>query len=397
MRRSASIASSYSHEDSEMETEESHKRASTSNLDESRTKRLKGSPVKAGTAPRSNMSEKDQRKAARMIRNRRAYLRCHIFCPCAMLTMRYDAEAAQASRDRKKEHTQLLEQRISELEAQLDGDSSVVRAPSVDSTGSASAPLITALEEENQALRTSLALEQSETTRLRTRLENLETKFGRLESLLAVSSLPPLPTAPPILSPSLSLSALPLDDLPEETAFPSLFEPIFSFSPHDALQLSQGGSPASITLDEMELGMHDIDRTEEKEMNTLATPICSALVAREGLTLQRKQIKSTISSILSLPTPTPTLHQILSSIPLPTFSSSTPSSRISPPIIRSLARRRRVLPSNSTNSFSRTPGPNGRTSSPIPTSASSRSRRTSRLGCSTSSRSSKRFQLVIRR
>ena len=67
MRRSVSVLSSYSHSDSEMETEEnSQKRASTSNLgDESRSKRVKASPTK------SNLSEKDARKAARMIRNRR--------------------------------------------------------------------------------------------------------------------------------------------------------------------------------------------------------------------------------------------------------------------------------------------------------------------------------------
>lgn len=69
MRRSASVLSSYSLEDSEMETEENpNKRASTSNLDSearSSSKRVKGTPTK------SNLSEKDQRKAARMIRNRR--------------------------------------------------------------------------------------------------------------------------------------------------------------------------------------------------------------------------------------------------------------------------------------------------------------------------------------
>ena len=299
-----------------------------------------------------------------------------------------------------------MEQRISELEAQLDGDSNALRAPSVDSIGSASAPLITALEEENQALRNSLSLEKSETTRLRTRLENLESKFGRLESLFSASSLPPLPIAPPVLSPSLSLSALPLDDLPEESTFPSLFEPIFSFSPHDALQLSQGGSPASIILDEMELGRSEIrgkgEGEEEKELNTLATPICSALVAREGLTLQRKQIKSTISSILSRPIPIPTrptLHQILSSIPLPTFSNSiNPSSLPSPSSTPTTTiRSRRVNPSNSTNSPSRTRGPTGRTGLPTSKLGSSRRRRTMDSGCSTFSRINKRFQLVIRR
>ncbi|GAA5922286.1 uncharacterized protein JCM15063_003246 [Sporobolomyces koalae] len=126
-------------------------------------------------APRSTASEKAAKKSARMERNR---------------------IAAQASRDRKKNHTDFLENRIAELEAQL--ERSETTATPVSSCLSlhdyAAVPtqpplggheLETArLREENESLRTQLALEKLESRGLQLRLASLEGKFGRLEKLL---------------------------------------------------------------------------------------------------------------------------------------------------------------------------------------------------------------------
>lgn len=305
MRRSSSVLSSYS-VDSESEIEEgpSTIRGSTSNLDSPRVKRVKGS----GTRTKSSVSDKESRKAARMVRNR---------------------HAAQASRDRKKEHTQLLEQRIAELEAQIQDHTEIDSPKAQSTTESESQPLIIALEEENDTLRSALELEKSQTAKLRKRLENLEIKFTKLEHILEPTSLlgialPPLPTT---LSPSLSLSALPLDELPVETATMNAFEPVFSFSPQDTLNLSRGSSPVSERME-----------TEEDVENTID---CSRLVAREDDTpLPRKQSICQPSSIhtpislskpLSPPLSSPlssnsttrrrSLHEILSQISVPKTNS----------------------------------------------------------------------------
>ncbi|KAI5480642.1 bZIP transcription factor [Pseudohyphozyma bogoriensis] len=143
-----------------------------------------------------SLAEKEQRKEARMIRNR---------------------NAAQASRDRKKEHTQHLEARVAELEAQLEfaqaGGAALYAAatqhpavavapvpppaplavaPPTSRTERATASSRPAdmradlinLEDENDTLRTQLHLEQLETARLRGRLESLEDRFIRLEQLM---------------------------------------------------------------------------------------------------------------------------------------------------------------------------------------------------------------------
>ncbi|SCV73907.1 BQ2448_6337 [Microbotryum intermedium] len=147
--------------------------------------------------------------------------------------------AAQASRDRKKEHTVYLEQRVAQLEAQLavplpfvpppsHGGSSTPRsntsnlpstrssrshsisssttsvsdhpsshgaASSAASSTSAapSASKIAKLEQEKENLRARLHAEQMETSRLRERLESLEDKFKRFEHFLAA----PLSTSAP--------------------------------------------------------------------------------------------------------------------------------------------------------------------------------------------------------
>ncbi|KAM0790143.1 hypothetical protein ACM66B_005465 [Microbotryomycetes sp. NB124-2] len=163
------------------------------------------------TAPTVN--EKEARKQARMIRNR---------------------NAAQASRDRKKEHTAWLEARVAQLEAQLNlppsmspaaaaAPSPAAQSSSRHSSGHAAsyhrdvseapsltpaaepvvvsdpadALRITELEDENETLRTRLQAEQDETTRLRKRLEALEDKFVRLEHFMSapLSTSAPDPTA----------------------------------------------------------------------------------------------------------------------------------------------------------------------------------------------------------
>ncbi|GAA5964199.1 hypothetical protein JCM8115_002826 [Rhodotorula mucilaginosa] len=110
-------------------------------------------------APRSTAAEKQARKVARMERNR---------------------IAAQVSRDKKKQQQELLEARIAELEAATT-TSPVVLQPSP--------PVVTVvdpqLKEENEALKTQLALEKLHSQSLQIRLAALESKFSRLEQLLS--------------------------------------------------------------------------------------------------------------------------------------------------------------------------------------------------------------------
>ncbi|GAA5934754.1 hypothetical protein JCM10213_007852 [Rhodosporidiobolus nylandii] len=133
--------------------------------------------------------EKEQRRIARMIRNR---------------------NAAQASRDRKKEHTAFLERRCAELEAQLRavgsfpssaGSTASSRVTSaaaarkqreasvVSSAGSAASSSglqdrIADLEDENDALRSQLHAEQADKQHLIARLSAAEDKLSRLAHLL---------------------------------------------------------------------------------------------------------------------------------------------------------------------------------------------------------------------
>ncbi|BGP18229.1 hypothetical protein JCM10213_007858 [Rhodosporidiobolus nylandii] len=133
--------------------------------------------------------EKEQRRIARMIRNR---------------------NAAQASRDRKKEHTAFLERRCAELEAQLraagsfpssTGSTASSRVTSaaaarkqreasvVSSAGSAASSSglqdrIADLEDENDALRSQLHAEQADKQHLMARLSSVEDKLSRLAHLL---------------------------------------------------------------------------------------------------------------------------------------------------------------------------------------------------------------------
>ncbi|GAA6061749.1 hypothetical protein JCM10212_000729 [Sporobolomyces blumeae] len=179
-----------------------------------------GSPPQPPSKALSD-KDKDSRRQARMIRNR---------------------NAAQASRDRKKEHTAFLERRVAQLEAQLRGGGVHPLAASVSATPSSSiskpprsqrstsvassageshesSQRIVELEDENDALRTQLHLEQVETARLRSRLDLLEDKFARFSD----SYPPPSGTATPLpaFEPTFAFDTTDIKPLPqpEELAF----------------------------------------------------------------------------------------------------------------------------------------------------------------------------------
>ncbi|GAA5841341.1 hypothetical protein JCM3766R1_005036 [Sporobolomyces carnicolor] len=192
----------------------------------------------AGVPAPKALSEKDKdaRRQARMIRNR---------------------NAAQASRDRKKEHTLFLERRVAELEARLNGTqahplsiSSAYTASSsshsasppsklarsqrstsvISSVSSSDAVRIADLEEENEVLRTQLHLEQTESARLRARLEAVSsttsTPFPAFEPTFAFNTadIKPLPQPEELAyvearerqkrTPPVNIAQIPLPSLP---------------------------------------------------------------------------------------------------------------------------------------------------------------------------------------
>jgi hypothetical protein len=247
-------------------------------------------------------NDKEQRKQARMIRNRSEFDSNLSSCrrahprrtPRSSRTgPRFRADAAQASRDRKKEHTQYLETRVAQLEAQLGlaPTSSAPVAPSPSNSGSGprshrsnsisslasnnttSTPRVTELEEENEVLRTQLHSEQMETARLRGRLESLEDKFNRFEQFMAA----PLSTAAPD----------PLATLPSPTSFapasttPAPFEPTFAF---DTVKTEDHGDE-DLPL----LPIHHHASAVESGASSPTSSNSSRLVAREvEISLPRK-------------------------------------------------------------------------------------------------------------
>ncbi|GAA5941280.1 hypothetical protein JCM3775_001530 [Rhodotorula graminis] len=138
-------------------------------------------PAKKKRAPRSTAAEKQAKKVARMERNRLA---------------------AQVSRDKKRQEAELLAKRVAELEAQLVVDSPASSAspsfalpptpasftaalPAATTTTTTRDALVERLQDENESLKTQLALEQLQSQSLQIRLSSLEAKFGRLEQLLS--------------------------------------------------------------------------------------------------------------------------------------------------------------------------------------------------------------------
>lgn len=239
-----------------------------------------------------------------------------------------DLDAAQASRDRKKEHTQLLEIRVAELEAQLhssgSGSSSnasaststkrrrtqtQIRAPlspppsSSSSSSRGESPQVAHLEDENQSLRQQLCSAQEESTNLRNRLESLEAKFGMMEhymtSQVRRSGDVKLPS-PQDQDPPITFSLLPA------------FEPTFSFaqstSPSQQLQVSPLLNDVTLlplqTLIKQEQTSEPTKVTEElksEEGDQNLTQDNSRLVAREVvLSLQRKLSQLNFLFFLSL-------------------------------------------------------------------------------------------------
>ncbi|GAA6007274.1 hypothetical protein JCM11491_003070 [Sporobolomyces phaffii] len=230
------------------------------------------SPAPKKRAPRSTASEKAAKKSARMERNR---------------------IAAQASRDRKKNHTDYLEARIADLEAQLEQSNNFSSTPSSSSSSFALSlpplvpsppthrvdlvpildPEIAKLREENESLRTRLELEKLESKSLQLRLTSLEGKFGRLEGLLdklssstITESCPAAADVPAIFSPQpcipqpldSSLSSFP-DFAPTEFASDPLFDPSPPFSSLsfdapfvDNSDISQAWSDWSLTVPDLD-------------------------------------------------------------------------------------------------------------------------------------------------
>ncbi|GAA6053440.1 hypothetical protein JCM3770_005167 [Rhodotorula araucariae] len=156
-------------------------------------------PSKKKRAPRSTAAEKQAKKLARMERNRLA---------------------AQVSRDKKKQQAEFLEACIAELEAQVGASggspssSAASFTPGLTPTpasytvhlptpaGTARDALVERLQQENESLRTELALEKLQSQSLQIRLGALEAKFGRLEQLLApTGSMMTTATVAPTLSP----------------------------------------------------------------------------------------------------------------------------------------------------------------------------------------------------
>ncbi|BGP41895.1 hypothetical protein JCM10449v2_005889 [Rhodotorula kratochvilovae] len=185
----------------------------------------KGLGLAGSSAPPKALSdkEKEQRRVARMIRNR---------------------NAAQASRDRKKEHTAFLERRVYDLEQQLrQAGHKVVPTlanppPSVASSSSRAPPprsqralsvlsddaqgRIADLEDENDGLRSQLHLEQAEAAELRARLDEAEQQLARLAHLQALA-----PDAP--FSPFSGTT----------TPLPAGYEPTFAFDTPNLSPLPQ--------------------------------------------------------------------------------------------------------------------------------------------------------------
>ncbi|GAA6037375.1 hypothetical protein JCM8097_008537 [Rhodosporidiobolus ruineniae] len=182
-----------------------------------------GSPKQPSSAqPGKALTEKEKeaRRVARMIRNR---------------------NAAQASRDRKKEHTAFLERRVAELESQLRAQAvhplatssssaagsssssssrtarSTREASIVSSTESASSSSrIADLEDENDGLRSQLHLEQAEKADLRARLAAVEDKLASLSSLIHPSAALAGLSSPPLFATT-------------STPLPRYVEPTFAF------------------------------------------------------------------------------------------------------------------------------------------------------------------------
>ncbi|KAL7336384.1 hypothetical protein BJY59DRAFT_707191, partial [Rhodotorula toruloides] len=314
--------------------------------------------------------EKEARRVARMIRNR---------------------NAAQASRDRKKEHILWLERRVGELEqlvrqsgikvsaghSPFFAGGSVAASPAqnrlpaiprnqretsvVSESSSSGSGRVADLEEENDSLRSQLHLEQSEKQELRARLEEVE------EQLARVSQAPDATLAPSFSPFSNSLVPLPYT------------EPTFAFDTQNLSPLPQPQELAFVEARDRqrqlasrrmsatpESGSDGTGKTEGAEQTSDGS---SRLVAREDdISLQRKLPKSL--SPPPLPLPSRSLPRLL--LPTRLRSPRPPRRRLrGRRCSSSTSRRPRLRPnptSTSKTPSSRPSGPTGPRASSFPTS-----------------------------
>ncbi|GAA5969037.1 hypothetical protein JCM11641_007448, partial [Rhodosporidiobolus odoratus] len=214
-------------------------------------------------APRSTAAEKAAKKTARMERNR---------------------IAAQVSRDRKKNQAQYLETRVAELEAQLAISTSSVLVPSTapPADDSASAQL----KEENEALKTQLSLEKRQSQALQIRLSALESKFGRLEQLLSSAS-------PGVAS--LGTQATALVEIKQE-------------KPEESKE-----STSMMETDSSRLVAREVESSLQRKLSHPSS------ARRHSTFLPTSSLSTSPSPPSTLPLSGPTLHQILSSIKVPSL------------------------------------------------------------------------------
>ncbi|KAL8286283.1 hypothetical protein RQP46_004771 [Phenoliferia psychrophenolica] len=170
--------------------------------------------------------------------------------------------AAQASRDRKKAQSQVLEQKVAELEAQLAATAAAESRAGPATISSLVPPLAlppiarptaslegVPLEVENESLRTQLHEERLHSAALKARLGTLETRFSMLEALFSTPIASSSTPAAPLASPSPSYSHLaPLPPLPS-----SALSPAHVTDPHRASDV------APDPLVPLPLGPRDLD------------------------------------------------------------------------------------------------------------------------------------------
>ncbi|EMS24587.1 bZIP transcription factor [Rhodotorula toruloides NP11] len=256
-------------------------------------------PLAKKRAPRSTAAEKHARKQARMERNR---------------------IAAQVSRDRKKQHTDFLEARVAELEAQLASQSpstSLTPTPSrvnlplaaLPARPTATDPLVAQLRKENESLKTQLALEQLQSQSLQIRLSSLETKFGRLERLLSQAATSTSPAT-------------------------------------QAVEPETTNQTLTTETDSSRLVAREVDLSLQRKLSHPSSRLASRLSASTSPASTSSRSPST------RPSRRPTLSEILSSIQVPPSmpipsSTTTTSSRLGQTgrKVSAISTRRRFLPS----------------------------------------------------
>jgi len=211
--------------------------------------------------------------------------------------MERNRQAAQASRDRKKNYTQELETRLQELESQLlaNGGGGV----SSSTSDPADQERIAQLEAKNTALRSQLACAQSETLTVKQRLDGLEAKLELLTSVLS-NTKSSSPT--PFVSPK-EMSLLPSP--PSPFSFP-LFDPTTLVDllpapipsqaiPEEASSLMTGGrgnlQPQQQTLSQSHQQVNQVDPLVARERKVTLprnSTLVSSLMTRHSHCLDSK-------------------------------------------------------------------------------------------------------------